>query len=144
MYIVHLLIAATGGGDAVIAPRAAAQYAQISIQRQSVVRVAPAAAPKAKLPPLVRWKEHKAPKCVSVGAIGGIVISKPDALDILLRGGNFVRAKLEKGCSSMDFYSGFYMKPPKDGRICADRDMIHSRAGGACEIEKFRALTPPK
>lgn len=118
--------------------------AQMSIQRQSVVRIAPAPAPRQKLPSLEKWKEKDAPKCFAVGSVAGILITKLDSLDMLLRGGKWVRARLEKGCPSTDFYSGFYMKPSADGRLCEDRDVIHSRAGGACAIRKFKALVPPK
>ena len=63
---------------------------------------------------------------------------------MVMRGGRVIRARLEKGCPSIDFYSGFYLKPTKDGQLCQDRDTIHSRTGGACEIEKFRTLLPPR
>ena len=29
-----------------------------------------------------------------------------------------------------------------DGQICEDRDVIRSRMGGACEIDRFRSLEP--
>jgi hypothetical protein len=72
------------------------------------------------------------------------MINKMDAVDILLHGGAFIRARLEKGCASTEFYSGFYITPASDGRLCEDRDVIRSRTGGACEIKKFKSLTPPK
>jgi hypothetical protein len=121
--------------------------AQITISRRTVIRVIPAQAATAqspRLPPFKEWKEKDAPKCVTTSSLAGLMISKPDSIDLLLRGGQVMRAKLEKGCSSVDFYSGFYFQPTKDGRICQDRDTIHSRTGGACEIDKFKSLTPPK
>jgi hypothetical protein len=63
---------------------------------------------------------------------------------LILRGGTRLRARLEKSCSSIDFYQGFYVKPSKDGQICQDRDLIRSRVGGECQIEDFRLLVPAK
>ncbi|MEQ1547886.1 MAG: hypothetical protein ABL918_04470 [Chakrabartia sp.] len=124
---------------------ATSQFAQVTITRRSVIRVTPAlSAPIRRLPPANLWKEKDAPDCIPTSALAGLMISKPDSIDLLLHSGQLVRAKLEKGCPSIDFYSGFYMKPTKDGRICEDRDTIHSRTGGACEIDKFKTLTPPK
>ncbi len=53
-----------------------------------------------------------------------------------------MRAVLEDQCPALDYYSGFYVVPPPDGKICADRDSIHTRSGADCEVDKFRALTP--
>ena len=77
-------------------------------------------------------------------ALAGALVSSPDSIDLLLRGGVRVRAKLQKSCPSIDFYSGFYVKATKDGRICEDRDMIHARTGGECQIENFRTLVQAK
>ncbi len=142
-----LLGAASVNADTPPAPpdAAAVRIAQITISRRSVIRVTPApSSPLQRLPPAKLWKEKDAPECIPTSALAGLMISKPDSIDLLLHSGQLVRAKLEKGCPSIDFYSGFYMKPTKDGRICEDRDTIHSRTGGACEIDKFKALTRPK
>lgn len=119
-------------------------FAQMVIERRVVIRVTPHP-PRERLPISFReWREQSAPKCFPINALAGIVISKPDSIDMVLRGGQLVRARLERGCPSIDFYSGFYLQPTRDGMLCADRDMIHSRTGGACEIERFRGLTPPR
>lgn len=115
------------------------QTAQISISRQTVVRIAPLAPQR---PRPIRLRESGGPKCVNASALAGLAIREKDAIDLVLRGGMQLRAKLEKGCPSVDFYSGFYLKKSADGRICADRDLLHSRAGGTCEIDRFRTLTP--
>jgi hypothetical protein len=135
-----LTAVALTGPFAATAPPA---MAQSSIERRPVIRVPPAQAPAPRAP-LSQWREKDAPKCISMGSLAGLVISKPNAIDLILRGGQFRRAKLEKGCTATDFYSGFYLKRTRDGRLCEDRDVIHSRAGGACEIEKFKTLLPPK
>ena len=86
------------------------------------------------------WHEKKAQKCVELRDIGGAAVNQPDAVDLILRGGNRVRARFNKACPALDFYSGFYLKPTEDGRICAQRDAVRSRSGGACTIDRFRRL----
>lgn len=118
------------------------EHAQVTLTRKSVVRVEPMTPvrPIAPQPRRMRFKESGGPKCVDTSQLAGLAIRERDSIDLVLRGGTMVRAKLQKGCGSMDFYSGFYLKRAQDGRICQDRDLLHSRSGGACEIEKFRRL----
>lgn len=133
-----LLAAATS-----IAPGEPLALAQLSIQRRVVIRV-PA---RATVPPperRIKWKETKGPKCVPMGALAGAAITGPDRVDLFLRGGARLRAELDDECPAIDFYSGFYVRPTADGRMCADRDMIHSRGGAECGIERFRTLVPEK
>jgi hypothetical protein len=118
--------------------------AQLIIERRTIIRVPPVFTSSPRPQVIIGWKEKSAPKCVSMAALAGLAITKPDAVDLVLRGGQRVRARLEKSCPSVDFYSGFYVKPNKDGRICEDRDTIHSRTGGACEIDKFKSLVAIK
>ncbi len=121
-----------------------AELAQVIIERRSVIRITPHVEQPRIRPNFREWREKSAPKCFPLGAFAGIIISKPDSIDMVLRGGQLIRAKLEKGCPSIDFYSGFYVRPTADGRLCEDRDTIHSRTGGACEIDRFRVLAPPR
>jgi glycine/D-amino acid oxidase-like deaminating enzyme len=115
-------------------------FAQVSIRQTVVIRV-PSAPP---LPPRIRWREKKTLKCVPVSELGGYAISQPDSIDLIVKGGARYRARLEQGCPSIAFYSGFYIRPPADGRICAGRDQFHSRAGGQCGIDKLRSLIAEK
>lgn len=143
--IAALAVAAGESASGTPAPARAQEMelAQIVIQRRTIVRVAPVfAAPPAQAP--ISWKEKNAPKCANMSLLAGLAITRPDSIDLVLRGGQRLRAKLEKSCPSVDFYSGFYVKPHKDGRICEDRDQIHSRTGGACSIDKFKLLVPVK
>ena len=55
-----------------------------------------------------------------------------------------VRAQLEENCQARSFYSGFYMEKSADGKMCAGRDILHSRTGAKCEIERFRELVPER
>ena len=115
--------------------------AQLTIRQRIVIRVpaAPYAAPPRPLARM-RWKEKGGPKCIPMNGLAAAAIFKADAVDLILRGGKRLRALLDDECPALDYYSGFYIMPSEDGKICAGRDMIHSRAGGKCGIEKFKTL----
>lgn len=138
-----LLLAATALAD----PRApeeaeALQYAQLIIRERVVIRV-PAQAAKST-PAKMKWKEKKAPRCLPMSGVGGAAVIEEDSVDLILKGGQRIRARFESSCEALDYYSGFYILPTKDGRICADRDSIHTRAGGECQITRFRLLVPDR
>lgn len=117
--------------------------AQIRIERNSIIRVPPAAPPTQRQKPL-RWKEKGAPSCIKWSSIAAAMVSSQTTLDVIVRGGTRYRVKLEKSCQAIDFYSGFYVKATRDGQVCEDRDSIHSRSGGECMIDKFKTLVPDK
>jgi hypothetical protein len=117
--------------------------AQIQIQRTTIVRVPPAPSVVISLAP-TKWKEKRAPNCVKWSTMAAAMISGPTTIDIIVKGGTRYRVKLEKSCSSIDFYSGFYVKATPDGEVCKDRDSIHSRSGGECVIDTFKTLVPAK
>ena len=98
---------------------------------------------RAAAPP-VRWDERKAPKCVPVAELSGATILERASVDLMMTSGQRIRAKLGDDCPTLDFYSGFYVKPSSDGMICADRDSIRSRSGGTCPIRRFRLLVPQR
>jgi hypothetical protein len=114
--------------------------AQLTIQQRVIIRVP--TQPPAIVPP-VRWRERDGPKCIEASTLAGAQVS-PDGVDLLLRGGSRLRAKLASECPALNYYSGFYIRPGRDGRVCADRDTIRTRAGGQCEIDRFRSLVPEK
>lgn len=89
-----------------------------------------------------RWREKSGPKCIPLQGIAGAVLIDPETVDFILPGGLRLRAKLESSCPALDYYNGFYLRPGPDGMICADRDAIHARSGGECEISRFRKLVP--
>lgn len=112
-----------------------------SIHERVVVRVprmSPAA--RAQVAP-IEWKEKKAPKCLKLVEVGAATIAAPASIDLLMSDGRRVRARLDGDCRSADFYSGFYVRPGKDGKLCAERDSIRMRSGAACAIDRFRLLT---
>nr|WP_254447634.1 hypothetical protein [Sphingomonas sp. ID1715] len=88
----------------------------------------------------MQWREKGGPKCIPAGALAGAQISR-EGVDLLLKGGARVRAKLDR-CPPLDYYSGFYIRPGLDGRVCQDRDTIRVRSGGSCEIDAFKTLVP--
>lgn len=118
-------------------------WAQLTVRR-TIVKVP--ALPRPRIAPAkpIKWKEGKAPRCIPMRALAGAAITARDSVDLVLRGGGRVRAKLERSCGGLDFYRGFYVKPSADGKICADRETIHDRSGAQCEITVFRLLTPIK
>lgn len=147
-----LPLAASGQSKPQPSPAAAppTRLAQVRIQQHIVIRVprpeavrrtaAPAPAP---LPPIA-WVEKRADDCVPVESLSGAAIIRSDSVDLVLSGGRRVRAKLGTECPALDFYAGFYVKPNKDGKVCAKRDAFRSRSGGECRIRSFRALTPER
>jgi hypothetical protein len=129
--IVALLL--LGGGD-----DGAVMLAQLTIRQQLIIRVPARQRPEAP----IEWKEKDGPKCIPAGALAGAQVSR-EGVDLLLRGGRRIRAKLRR-CPPLDYYSGFYVRPGLDGRICKDRDSIRVRSGASCEIDAFRTLVPAK
>lgn len=131
------------------------QFAQVTVREQVIIRVqtqpmrrqpSPLAASNKMLPQAspIKWRERKAPRCIPIRSLAGASVVEADSVDLLLRGGQRLRAKLEDDCPALDFYRGFYLKPTTDGKMCADRDMIHSRSGAQCEIARFRTLVPDR
>jgi hypothetical protein len=90
-----------------------------------------------------QWDERKGPKCIRADEVRGAVLSSPEQVDFVLDDGKRMRAGLEKNCPALDFYEGFYLSS-RDKKICVRRDVVRSRMGGSCTIEKFRKLVPAK
>jgi hypothetical protein len=90
---------------------------------------------------MTQWRESRGPRCLSASRIVGATLLGQDSVDLILRDNRRVRARLESRCPALDFYRGFYVNATEDGQICADRDMLRSRAGGQCQIDQFRMLT---
>ena len=120
--------------------RGARIIGQVTIHERIVIRVPRSVAPYSPSPPPTGWRERKGPKCLATGDIAAAAIAAPAAVDLLLIDGRRVRARLDRECRSADFYSGLYIRPGADGRICADRDAIRVRSGAACAIDDFRLL----
>ena len=122
------------------------RIAQVIIRQRVIIRVPALSQPvmPVPLPRPVVWKEVKGPKCVSMNLLAGAAITRRDTVDLFLRGGRRLRALLDNECPALDYYSGFYLTPTKDGQVCGGRDTIHTRSGGKCEIERFREMVPQR
>ncbi|HEU0043470.1 hypothetical protein [Sphingomonas sp.] len=127
-----------------VAPPAGGQIARLTIQQRVVIRVPRVPEARLPLPKPVKWKEKKGPECVAAQTMAGALISAPNQVDLVLIGGKRVRAKLDGDCKPLDFYSGFYVRPSKDGMICRDRDAIRVRSGASCQIDDFKLLQASK
>ena len=119
----------------------ALQLAQVVIRERVIVRV-PTRVPHERRP--MRWKEKNGPKCMPLEGIAGAALIDGETVDFIVQGGQRLRARLESSCPALDYYNGFYLKPGEDGLICADRDAIHARSGGECQISRFRKLVPKR
>ena len=138
--LVGLLLAAgrLAGAPSVL-PREGLELAQLSFHSRVVVRIETARAPA-----VTRWTEKKGPRCIGMADVLGSAVLVANSVDLVLRGGDRVRMRFERSCPGLDYYSGFYVVPNADGKICADRDVVRDRAGGECAIGKFRKLIPVK
>ena len=137
-----LLLAAAATGEARPDEGDRVRLAQVIIRERVIIRVP--ARPAPAQPPRVTWKEKKAPRCLPMAGVAGAAVIEEDSVDLILKGGRRIRARFESSCPALDYYSGFYIMPSKDGQICADRDSIHTRAGGECQITRFRLLVPER
>lgn len=134
MSIVPLLL-----GLAAVQPGAVSQsVTRLIVQDEVILRVPVQPRP---LLPEIEWIEKKGPKCIPAGAIRQALLSGSEQVDFILVNHARVRAKFDEDCPALDFYTGFYLQP-RDERVCAGRDAVHSRIGGSCTIERFSQLIP--
>jgi len=140
-----LMLAALSGAPEEASPADPIQFAQVMIREQILIRV-PSRFRQAQqmAEEQIDWKEKKGPKCVPMKLISGATLLSENSVDLIFKDKSRVRAKLEQSCPALDYYYGFYIRPTKDGQICADRDTIRSRMGGECGIDKFKLLRADK
>lgn len=125
---------------------------QVRVEQRMIIRIAPRMSGSMLAPPpdprftrqleQPRFFERKTDKCLPIASIAGVQIESQDRLLLVTRSRKLIGASLEKSCRARDFYSGFYVDRSEDGRLCAGRDTIHSRAGVNCAITKMRELVP--
>lgn len=122
----------------------AVRMAQLAIEQRIIIRVPMARKGKApaRILPQARdlWKEKKGPRCVALRSIRSASVVVENGVDLLLADNHRYRARLERGCSSMGFYSGFYVEPDEDGSLCSGRDQLQARSGLSCGIDSIRRL----
>lgn len=135
--------------EGVFVGRANQRFAQVRIEKRVIIRVprrrplvASAMADVGRISTPRTYKEKKIGKCLPMSNILGVQRFGERYLDLVTKDRKQIRARLEKKCQARSFYSGFYMEKSGDGKICADRDILHSRTGSKCEIDRFRLLVP--
>ena len=111
---------------------------RLIIQDEVILRVPVQPRP---LLPEFKWVEKKGPKCIPAAEIQRALLSGSEQVDFVMANRARVRAQFDEGCPALDFYGGFYLQP-EDDRICARREEIRNRMGGACRIERFRTMVP--
>jgi hypothetical protein len=124
-------------------------YAQVRIEKRVIIRV-----PRRRATPLApmagfsqetsrqSYREKKIGKCLPMNNILGVQMFADRYLDLVTNDRKRIRVQLEDKCQARSFYSGFYVEKTADGRMCAGRDILHSRTGVKCEIDRFRELIP--
>lgn len=133
-----------------IAHPAPVLLAQVRIQQHIIVRVPRAPIPTAPMVaartsvPALSWVERGSDRCIKLKNLAGAQVVTRDSVDLILNGGRRLRAKLARECPALAFYQGFYLKPTEDGKLCAERDTIRSRSGGACRIAEIKKLVPSR
>lgn len=141
-----LLLAAPASPAMTPVPGVQAFARQMIFHQHVVIRIPRMPTPQpmtrpAPAPPVV-WKEKSGPKCVDSDALIAATIPTADSVDLMMRDGERMRAKLDKKCRALDFYAGFYVQGGRDGQVCARRDKIRTRSGDNCGIDKFKRLVP--
>lgn len=125
-------------------PDQPAMEKRVTVRHQRIILRMPVGPPPARAFALTDWRESRGPRCVTASSLAGATSPGPESVDLILRDNSRMRVRLARGCSALDFYRGFYIHATADGRICADRDSIRSRAGGECQIDQFRTLAPSR
>lgn len=116
------------------------QHASIHVPRVTVTTTT-IILRESRAPALV---EKKADDCVKMERLRGFSVNRSDSVDLVLSDGSLLRARLGSDCPSLGFYSGFYVKPTRDKKMCANRDALRSRSGRSCMVQKFTALVPQR
>lgn len=120
------------------------QWAQLTIERRAIIRVPMAGKGRApaRIAPEAKddWREKKGPRCIALRSIRAASIVADHGVDLILADNHRYRARLEKGCNSRGFYSGFYVEPDEDGSLCSGRDELQARSGLSCAIDSFKRL----
>jgi len=124
-------------------------YAQVRIEKRVIIRV-PRRRPTPLAPmadfsqeiPRQTYREKKIGKCLPMNNILSVQMFEDRYLDLITKDRKRIRAQLEDKCPARSFYSGFYVEKTTDGQMCAGRDILHSRTGAKCEIDRFRELVP--
>lgn len=121
---------------------------QVRIEQRVIIRISP---PSSKVRERtledvaepaeeVRLAPGREERCVRMNDIKGVQPTRDNSLLLFMSGRRLMSARLERSCSSQDFYSGFYVERSEDGRLCVRRERLQSRAGAQCEIAQINRL----
>ena len=123
---------------------------QVRIEQRVIIRIAPSsqAAREQMLADLrgattamTSYREEKLKGCVPISGIAGVQPApQQNRLLLFMRDRRILSAALEQACSARDYYSGFYIERSEDGQLCAQRDLLQSRAGASCKVAQFNRL----
>jgi hypothetical protein len=119
------------------------QWYQVRVQQRVIIRFPSGNGPMSVGKP-IKYKEEKIGKCLQVNRLIGSRPDGKDKLEFVTRDQQLIRAYLGDGCLAREFYAGAYVERSEDGKICAERDILHARTGAQCEIDKFRLMVPQK
>lgn len=121
---------------------------QVRIEQRVTIRISPLRQNSrnnllARLPQrglTTTFEEREMSRCVPISGIAGVQTGTGNRLLLFLRDQRIVSVNLERACRARDFYSGFYIERNEDGNLCVDRDLLQSRSGAKCEVERMRQL----
>lgn len=117
------------------------RLAALAMRSHVVIRIE-TVRPRQSYPLGSAFREKKGPPCLAMGDVAGAAVIAPNAVDLVMKTGERMRARFAASCPGLDYYSGFYLAPTADGKLCAGRDVVRDRAGGECAVERIRVLTP--
>ncbi len=134
-------VAASAPGDDIMFQIRIQQRVIIRVPRQSFGRLQLSTAEaERRMSTPMRTVEKKMGNCVAADQLVAVMPAKSRALDFVTTDNRRVRAYLDGGCLAADFHAGLYIERNKDGKICAERDILMARSGMRCEIDRFRSV----
>ena len=139
-----LLLLGLGGSEAKQMRARAPAGPAISVRQQIIIRVPVVRGRVSTGAPPREWREGRGPRCIPANRIIGAAALGQNSIDLVFRDNSRMRAQLQRRCPALSYYRGFYVNATEDGQICADRDVVRSRTGGECQIDRFRTLRPAR
>jgi hypothetical protein len=126
------------------------EFGQVRIEQRVIIRISPSspAAREQMLADLRRqgnsrtsYEEEKLDGCVAISGIAGVQPAPAqNRLLLFMRDRRILSVALERACNARDYYSGFYIERSDDGQLCANRDLLQSRAGANCKVARLNRL----
>ena len=114
----------------------------IGMARDNIMRIPPVDSASSKSLRPFRFVERPMGNCINASTIAAVRRAGGTALDMVTTHNTYFRAYLSDNCQAAQFYSGFYVEKASDGKVCTNRDILHSRSGAQCTVKSFRQLTP--